>query len=66
MVNVILKQLFVEMLSTFNCGVGLTVVVSKGCEDQVIRRISEYFDCYKIGTIIEDNQRITFKNHMVL
>lgn len=54
-----------EMLSTFNCGVGLTIVASKGCEEQVIRTISEYYDCYEIGTIVGDNQRIAFKNHVV-
>lgn len=40
-----------EMLRTFNCGVGLCVVVSQKDKDAVMRRIGKFYDCYEIGTI---------------
>lgn len=54
-----------EMLSTFNCGVGLMVVVSNNCKEQMIQIISKYYDCYEIGKIATSNQKITFKNHIM-
>lgn len=54
-----------EMLSTFNCGVGLTVVVSNNCKEQMIPLISKDYDCYEIGKIAVGNQKIAFKNHII-
>lgn len=54
-----------EMLSTFNCGVGLNIVVSKEYKNEVIRRITAYYDCYEIGTITGGDEKISFKNHIV-
>lgn len=53
-----------EMLSTFNCGVGLNVVVAKECREQVIRQIAEYYDCYEIGNVAEGEKKIIFRNHI--
>ena len=40
-----------EMLHTFNCGVGLNIVVGKEDAAAVIRHVSTYCDCYEIGRI---------------
>lgn len=53
-----------EMLSTFNCGVGLCIVVSPECRDWVIDRISRYYDCYEIGTVRGGDKKVIFKNHI--
>lgn len=54
-----------EMLSTFNCGVGLNIVVSPKEYDTVIQKISEYYDCYPIGTITQGNRAVEFVNHVI-
>lgn len=54
-----------EMLSTFNCGVGLTIVVSNNWRERIIKIISEYYDCYEIGIIAAGNPKIKFNNHIV-
>ena len=53
-----------EMLSTFNCGVGLNIVVSQDCKETVIQKISKYYDCYEVGTIIKGTKKVAFKNHI--
>lgn len=54
-----------EMLSTFNCGVGLNIVVSQNEKKQVIQAIDEYYDCYEVGVIKEGVKKIQFKNHII-
>ncbi len=49
-----------EMLSTFNCGVGLIIVVSKEYEKQVIKEIRKYYDCYEIGQIQNGDKKVEF------
>lgn len=53
-----------EMLHTFNCGVGLNIVVGEKDAATVIRHISEYYDCYEIGRIREGEDKIKFVNRM--
>jgi len=53
-----------EMLNTFNCGVGLNIVVSPECKDQVIEIIGQYYDCYEIGTVKKGSEKVTFINHL--
>lgn len=53
-----------EMLSTFNCGVGLNIVVSQEAKDEVIRKVEKYFPCYEIGVIKEGEKKIEFRNHI--
>lgn len=51
-----------EMLSTFNCGVGLNIIVSEESKDTVISRIKEYYCCYEIGRIIRGGSKVVFRN----
>lgn len=51
-----------EMLRTFNCGVGLCMVVKEEKKDMVIRHISRYYDCYEIGRIGKGSRKIRMIN----
>lgn len=53
-----------EMLRTFNCGVGLNMVVSKKDEETVISHVSKYYDCYEIGRISHGQERILYRNRL--
>lgn len=53
-----------EMLRTFNCGVGLTIVVEERNVAAVMRHISKYYDCYEIGRICGGEERVVFRNQM--
>ena len=53
------------MLATFNCGVGLCVVVSPEDRDEVIRRVSPFCDCYELGEITEGDTKVVFKNELI-
>lgn len=54
-----------EMLSTFNCGVGLNIVVDKEYKEQVMQKILQYYDCYEIGTVRTGRKKVVFQNHIV-
>lgn len=51
-----------EMLRTFNCGVGLCIVVREKDVGAVMRHISEHYDCYEIGRIRSGEERVVFIN----
>ena len=53
-----------EMLSTFNCGVGLMIVVAEEEKEYVMDRVKEYYDCYEVGTVIPGSRKIVFKEHI--
>ena len=53
-----------EMLSTFNCGVGLIIVAEKQNAQRVQKLIGECYDCYKIGEIKGGGKKVMFKNHI--
>ena len=52
------------MLATFNCGIGLAVVVEKTSAQWIKARISEFFDCCEIGTIQEGTPKVSFYHHI--
>lgn len=53
-----------EMLRTFNCGVGICMVVSKEEKSAVMKHISQFHDCYEIGTIERGKRKIAFEERM--
>lgn len=53
------------MLSTFNCGVGLIIVVSQQNTEFIMQQISNFYDCYEIGKIEEGEISVSFENHIL-
>lgn len=53
-----------EMLSTFNCGVGLIIVVSAGQKTAVENEVKEYYDCYEIGSVVEGQKKVAFQGQL--
>lgn len=49
-----------EMLRTFNCGVGLTMVVSERDKEVVMKHINTFYPCYEIGMIEKGENKIVF------
>lgn len=47
-----------EMLSTFNCGVGLMIVVERGYEEKVMKAVCGHYDCYEIGGIVKRDGKL--------
>ncbi|MDO4298339.1 MAG: phosphoribosylformylglycinamidine cyclo-ligase [Lachnospiraceae bacterium] len=54
-----------EMLSTFNCGVGLNLVVAKESWEAIVQSVGEYYDCYEVGRIVRNSRKVRFQNHIV-
>lgn len=50
-----------EMLSTFNCGVGLVIVVSSEKKEEVMKSVGACYDCYEIGKIVSGQKKVTFR-----
>ena len=53
-----------EMLSTFNCGVGLIVVANPQAEAFVSQAISNFYKCYTIGEVASGEPSVVFKNSL--
>ena len=53
-----------EMLNTFNCGVGLIVVVNPQAEAFVSQAISNFYKCYTIGEVASGEPSVVFKNSL--
>lgn len=53
-----------EMLSTFNCGVGLAIVVSSEKKEEVMKSVGACYDCYEIGKIVSGQKKVTFRGTM--
>ena len=51
-----------EMLCTFNCGVGFILVVQREAADRIAAHLSRYYDCYEIGCIRAEKQKIIMEN----
>ena len=54
-----------EMLKTFNCGVGLLIVVESQAEAAVSRILSEFHKCNTIGVVTEGSQSVEFINNLI-
>jgi len=53
-----------EMLKTFNCGVGLIITAKNENADEIIKTVSEDYDCYEIGRIVRGNKKIAFSGEL--
>lgn len=53
-----------EMLRTFNMGVGFILVVSGGEKDQVMKAVSQYYDCYEIGGVKRGCRAVEFTGRL--
>ncbi len=53
-----------EMLSTFNCGAGLVIVVSGKWKEWAAEVVKKYYNCYEIGVITQGEEKVSFKNHI--
>lgn len=51
------NNLEADMLKTFNCGVGLLVIVPEKFEDKISEHISKFHRCYTIGEITERQEK---------
>ncbi len=41
-------------------GVGFNLVVSQSDKKWIMEQVSQYYDCYEIGTIISGDKKISF------
>lgn len=53
-----------EMLRTFNCGAGFSVVAPQKDKAAVIKHISRFYDCYEIGIIEKGDKKVKFENRI--
>ena len=53
-----------EMLSTFNCGVGMIVVAERQYAKRIEELIRNHYDCYEIGKIESGSKKVNFRNHI--
>ena len=49
-----------EMLSTFNCGVGLVIVTSQEKKNAVMESVGKCYDCYEVGNIVPGQKSVAF------
>ena len=54
-----------EMLSTFNCGAGLLLVVDQEHAREIMEQMKQYYDCYEIGEIRKGEKKVVFRNHIL-
>ena len=54
-----------EMLSTFNCGAGLLIVVKKEHAKEAAECMKRYHDCYEIGEIRKGKDKVILQNHIL-
>lgn len=55
-----------ELLKTFNMGVGMTVVVKKGTQDEFVSQFKKTgYDAYVIGEIVDGDKTVKFVNNLV-
>jgi len=53
-----------EMLNTFNCGVGLIIVVNRDAEITITKELSAFYNCYTIGKVGQGNPLVSYVNRL--
>ena len=53
-----------EMLRTFNCGVGLNMVVSERDKAVVMKHMNQFYECYEIGKIEKGEKKVVFEKRV--
>lgn len=54
-----------ELLKTFNMGVGMTIVVKKELESEIIQKLTAHdIDSYRIGSIVKGSGEVQFINNL--
>ncbi len=53
-----------EMLRTFNCGVGLVLVVPQQEKNEILRQLCSFYPCYEIGRIGTGKSRVAFRDRL--
>jgi len=53
-----------EMLKTFNCGVGLIIVVNPSAEVTITKELSAFYNCYTIGEVGQGNPLVSYVNKL--
>ena len=54
-----------EMLRTFNCGVGMVIVVDSEAAGKIIASVARFYDCYEIGEIAPLANKVEFTGNLV-
>ena len=53
-----------EMLKTFNCGVGLLIVIKPEAESAITKAMAQFHTCYTIGEVAEGAPAVIFENNL--
>lgn len=57
--------MMVKNLKTFNMGVGMTIVVKKELESEIIQKLTAHdIDSYRIGLIVNGSGEVQFINSL--
>lgn len=53
-----------EMMTTFNCGVGMIVIIDNNYSESFIHHCKKFVDCYRVGEVLEGEEKVRFINYI--